>query len=389
MAQIISRGPNKHLVRIFLQRDSRGKRRYINRTITGTKKQAERWARENEFKRDLKRDQNPESWLNALTLTVDAFLDRWLATWKNSTRENTHWWYSDLMRRYVRPDLGAIPLSQIRARHLEQLYNELRTKGLSGRTIRHVHARLRTAMNWAVDSELISKNPANSVKAPRIEKKEMLFLSPDAARLFLAATEKNSWGLMLRFALATGVRPEELLGFQWTALDLDQPNRGAAHVKKVIVELSKKGGGWKWEEPKSLKGKRTVYFPARLVSEFKKQRIKQSELRLKMGSSYQDNDLVFATNLGTPIHRRFLIRYHFKPTLQPAGLDGAIRLYDLRHSYVTLSLLSGVPVKVVSEQAGHASVAFTLDTYAHVLPEEREGASDKLERLLIAGTGPQ
>ena len=112
---------------------------------------------------------------------------------------------------------------------------------------------------------------------------------------------------------------------------------------------------------------------------------RQSELRLKMGSSYQDNDIVFATNLETPIHRRFLIRYHFKPTLRRAGLDEAIRLYDLRHSYVSLSFLSGVPVKVVSEQAGHARVAFTLDTYAHVLPEEREGASDKLERLLISG----
>jgi len=59
-----------------------------------------------------------------------------------------------------------------------------------------------------------------------------------------------------------------------------------------------------------------------------------------------------------------------------------MRLYDLRYSYVTLSLLSGVSPKVVSEQAGHARVSFTLDTYPHVLPEEREGASDKLDRFL-------
>jgi len=386
MAQIISRAPNKHLVRIFLQRDSRGKRRYINRTITGTKKDAERWARENEFKRDLKREQNPETWLTAHTLAVNTFLDRWLATWKNCTRENTHWWYSELIRRYVRPELGELPLNQLRSRHLEELYNELRARGLSGRTIRHVHARLRTALNWAVDSEFITKSPANSVKAPRIEKKEMLFLSPDAARLFLAATERNSWGLMLRFELATGLRPEELIGLQWEALDLAQPKRGSAHIKRVIIHFSQKGGGWKWDEPKSRKGVRTVYFPARLVSELRKHRIRQNELRLKAGSSYEDNGLVFASAVGTPIHRRFIIKYHFKPTLQRAGLDMGIRLYDLRHSYVTLSLLSGVPVKVVSEQAGHASVAFTLDTYAHVLPDEREGASDKLERLLTSGT---
>lgn len=51
------------------------------------------------------------------------------------------------------------------------------------------------------------------------------------------------------------------------------------------------------------------------------------------------------------------------------------------------SLLSGVKPKVVSEQAGHSSVAFTLDNYAHVLPEEREGASDRLEKLLFSGAG--
>ncbi|MBA3768855.1 MAG: hypothetical protein H0W99_18120 [Acidobacteria bacterium] len=65
-----------------------------------------------------------------------------------------------------------------------------------------------------------------------------------------------------------------------------------------------------------------------------------------------------------------------------------IRLYDLRHSYVTLSLLGGVKPKTVSEQAGHASVEFTLDHYAHVLPEEREGASDQLENMLFSGVVP-
>ncbi|MFN2455809.1 MAG: hypothetical protein ABR577_16485 [Pyrinomonadaceae bacterium] len=70
--------------------------------------------------------------------------------------------------------------------------------------------------------------------------------------------------------------------------------------------------------------------------------------------------------------------------LKRAELPETIRLYDLRHSYVTLSLLSGVKPKTVSEQAGHSSVEFTLDHYAHVLKEEREGASDQLENLLFS-----
>jgi integrase len=109
------------------------------------------------------------------------------------------------------------------------------------------------------------------------------------------------------------------------------------------------------------------------------------EERLKLGKHYQNNDLVFPTKLGTPLHRKHVTTYWFKPTLKLAGLPETIRLYDLRHSYVTLSLLSGVKPKIVSEQAGHSSVEFTLDHYAHVMKEEREGASDQLENMLFSG----
>ena len=104
-----------------------------------------------------------------------------------------------------------------------------------------------------------------------------------------------------------------------------------------------------------------------------------------MGRHYQNHDIVFATKAGTPIDRKHVAFHHFQPTLTRAELAAPIRLYDLRHSYVTLSLLGNVKPKTVSEQAGHASVEFTLDNYANVLPEEREGASDSLESLLFAG----
>jgi integrase len=60
-----------------------------------------------------------------------------------------------------------------------------------------------------------------------------------------------------------------------------------------------------------------------------------------------------------------------------------IRLYDLRHTAATLALAAGVPAKVVSEPLGHASVAFTLDTYSHVLPHMKEAAAAQVEALLF------
>ena len=52
-----------------------------------------------------------------------------------------------------------------------------------------------------------------------------------------------------------------------------------------------------------------------------------------------------------------------------------IRLHDLRHTHASHLLAAGVNVKIVSERLGHASVAFTLDTYGHVMPGQQASAA--------------
>ena len=93
------------------------------------------------------------------------------------------------------------------------------------------------------------------------------------------------------------------------------------------------------------------------------------------------HDLVFRTPAGQPMNADYLAK-HFRSMLALAGLP-RIRLYDLRHSAATIALAAGVSPKVVSEQLGHASTAFTLDTYSHVLPHMQDEAAAKLEALLF------
>jgi integrase len=85
---------------------------------------------------------------------------------------------------------------------------------------------------------------------------------------------------------------------------------------------------------------------------------------------------------GNPLNERNLVQRNFQVILERAQLP-RIRLYDLRHTAATLALGAGVPAKVVSEQLGHASVAFTLDTYSHVLPHMQEAAAAQVEALLF------
>jgi hypothetical protein len=83
-----------------------------------------------------------------------------------------------------------------------------------------------------------------------------------------------------------------------------------------------------------------------------------------------------------------LARRHLASIMTKAKIGGLANLYRLRHSFVTLSILSGADVKSVSHAAGHSSVAFTQDTYQHVLPAMRKDAAEKIGRLLFGNSLP-
>jgi integrase len=180
------------------------------------------------------------------------------------------------------------------------------------------------------------------------------------------------------------MRPEEYLGLQWKDVDL---KRGTATVCRTVVWRT--GGGWYFGEPKTARSRRTIPLPPSLVRQLVVHRRQQAETRLEAGAEYQYHDLVFATNDGTPVMLRNLIRRHFRPALLRAEITTDFRLYDLRHSCATLLLAANEHPKVVSERLGHASITLTLDTYSHVLPSMQQAASEKLENILFGKTGTQ
>jgi integrase len=171
------------------------------------------------------------------------------------------------------------------------------------------------------------------------------------------------------------MRPEEYLGLNWSDIDFE---RGRVTVKRALV-WRKKGGGWKFDEPKTPMSRRSIPLSAATLAALKLHKREQAEHMLKLSTDY---DLVFASELGTPLHWHNFRNRHFKKILESAGLPRTFRLYDLRHTCATLLLTAGENPKIVSERLGHASVVLTLDTYSHVLPNMQQSATEKLERLL-------
>jgi integrase len=371
--QIVKRGEKTWIVRIFQGRDENGKRRYVNKTIHGTKKSAEKYLTAKLRDKDLGINIEPAS------ESLDKYLEKWLeSVVRSRVREATFDDYKYLLDRYVSPSLGAIKLCDIRSIDIQKVYGDmLGEKELSARTVRMTHAVLSSAMKQAVRWHMLPRNPCEFVDLPRMARKEMQALSPEDASRFLEAAREDKLGIVLSFALATGMRPEEYLALKWSDLDL---HAGNVTVRRTLVW--RKGGGWYFGEPKTSRSRRTMPIPRSLVAELADHRRKQAESRLKKGADYQNNDLLFASGEGTPILLRNLVRRHFQPLLTRAKLSPTLRLYDLRHSCATLLLSAGENPKVVSERLGHASIVLTLDTYSHVLPSMQQAATEKLERIL-------
>ena len=79
--------------------------------------------------------------------------------------------------------------------------------------------------------------------------------------------------------------------------------------------------------------------------------------------------------------RRYITTHRFKSLLKHARLP-QIRFHDLRHTCATLLLCKNINPKIVSEMLGHASIAITLDTYSHVLPDMQDSAVKAMEEVL-------
>lgn len=180
--QVIKKAERKWLVRVFLGRDGNGKRRYFNKLIHGTKKDAD------SFLNRTLTEISQGTFVAPSTNTLDEYLNEWLknsAKQKLSERTYTHQAYC--LDRYVRPVLGGRKLSSLQPLDLQELYTRMRQDGLGPRTIQIVHNILNRAFNQAVKWRVMTFNPAQLADRPKQERREMQALAPNQAAKFLRA----------------------------------------------------------------------------------------------------------------------------------------------------------------------------------------------------------
>jgi integrase len=290
---------------------------------------------------------------------------------------------------------------------------------------------LRVALSTAMRWNLVARNVATLVDVPRTTKHEIAPFDTDQSRAFLGRARGHRLEALFTVGVALGLRQGEILGLCWEDVNLEDGSlrvrralqrfggdavkrkallaerkqlrealttaqtasdtAGVETAKKELVRVRKAlalvATSLQFTEPKSERSRRTVSLPGIVAAALRAHRTRQLEERLKVGPAWEEQGLVFATPIGTPLDPRNVHR-EFRALVKQATLP-AIRFHDLRHTAASLLLAQGVAPRTIMETLGHSQISLTMDTYSHLMPALRADAAAKMDEILSAGRKAQ
>lgn len=326
-------------------------------------------------------DVESQSYLEPSKMTVAEWLDIWLKEYCANVKPGTIAARESLIRRHIKPSIGNIKISSINAVQIQKMYNSL--KGIDGEELtpiykRNIHAVLHNALQTAVKVGIIKENPASNTVRLRNNKKQIRVLTDEEILKFLDEIKGNRFECVLTFALFTGLRRGEICGLSWDEVDFES---GTITIKHQIQREHCQYGEFVIAPTKNSKSR--IIKPASYIMELlRKRKLEQYKARLEAGEKWNNEfNLVFTLDSGETPGRYILPATLFnemKRIFKHIGIP-EMRLHDLRHTYAVTSLRNGDDIKIIQENLGHSSAAFTLETYIHVTNDMRDKSSERME----------
>lgn len=313
-------------------------------------------------------------------ITVGQWFDIFLSDYNKGVKSSTLAQYEYQVRQNIKPTLGNIQLQKLTAPMIQRLYND-KLDTLSPKSIRNLHGFMHKGLNQAVMCQYLKVNPCLACQLPRVEKKEMKTLTSKPLELFLNEIKNKPYEDLFFIAVFTGMRQAELLGLTWDCIDFQ---KGQISVVRQLKRERKLTCENEYRFDSLKNGKSRVVIPAPIVFDvLRKVKRIQAENRLKLGTDYDNKDnLVFTDETGTHLCHPTVWR-NFKRRVSAIGSPD-LRFHDLRHSFATISIENGDDIKTVSENLGHATVAFTLDVYGHVTDKMKKQSADRMQEYITS-----
>ncbi len=276
------------------------------------------------------------------------------------------------VRLHLAPILGTKSLEKLAPADVRRLIAVV-TKQVSVATARESHLVLRSALSAAMRDELVARNVAKLVQAPRVQYRETKPWTLDETLIFLEGARRDPLYAGFAVAIALGLRRGEIAGLHWGDIDLDNRTLTVRH------QLQRRDGELYGDSPKSRR-LRVIPLPAMCVPPLRWQRMRRAEQHRTAGDKWEVSGYVFTTRTGRPVEPRNLLRSFERITADDSLPK--IRLHDTRHGCATLLSAAGVAPRDLMAILGHSQIAMTMEIYAHVVQEHQREAMNHMDRLL-------
>lgn len=290
---------------------------------------------------------------------------------KDSTRQT----YSYRIYKQVIPNIGKIPLKDLKTSDIQSFYamlkkdgrlirRETEGTGVSDSHIRSIHAHVNAALNKAVAEGLIFRNPASDCRlSPKRNKEIQVLTHAEMHRLFIQAKEEGFFE-MIFLDLSTGIRRGELVGLQWDDVDFE---KGELHIKRQVDRVNGE------LIVTTLKTKNSV------------RTIKLSELAMLVLSEYKkraNSKWLFPSPLDSEKPREpSACRKRLSGMLEHAECKH-VRFHDLRHTFATMAVENGIDFKTLADILGHSTAATSINTYTHLTDEMQRASAINIDRRI-------
>lgn len=346
------------------------------------------------------------------TLTVESLYETWRSL-KRGIKVSTQSGYVYVFESLIRPSFGKKRVVNVKRSDVRAFYlSLLEERGISIGTIDNVHNVLQQIFQYAVDDDLLRKNPCDRVlKEIKIaysslkgEKRRALSITQQCnfLKFIYADEEYHHWFPTFFIMVNTGLRVGELTGLRWQDVDIERGIIDVNHTLAYIDHRDGTGGSFAINSPKTVNGYRKVIMTDSVKEAFLMEKEYQEKAHLESKDEIDGyEDFIFVNRFGHVQHqgtlnkalRRIIRDYNVaaaaKGKTNPNDMLPHFSCHVLRHTYATRAVESGVSVKYLQTQMGHSEIQITMDYYVSPAEEFNRQETKSFENYMKSVFTPE